>query len=560
MSLTFFGRRKNKIGREIFPDEILIDSQNLPSFDKYRMQGRLETPISRVSLIIMGLIFGVVFLLFGVKAYSLQINNYEMYLARSEKNRLRHAPVFPQRGVISDRNGQSLVSNEENEEDMFFKRKYPDESGFGHLLGFVSYPGRDSSGFLYSTAIEGKDGAEARLNDLLQGELGQRLIEVDALEKISSESVLVPPRNGTSVKLSVDKRLQTDLYKAIKDVAVSSSFQGGAGVVLDAENGEILSMVSYPDYDSNLLSSGENSAAISSLVSDIRKPFLNRPTAGLYTPGSIVKLFVSIAALEENIISPAKQILSTGSISIPNPNDETKSTTFKDWKAHGYVDMRRAIAVSSNVYFYSVGGGYENQKGLGISKISEWMKKFGFGSEVSGFGAATGVVPNPDWKKEVFDGASWYLGDTYNTSIGQYGFQVTPLQEALAVGVIANGGRLFTPTLIAGEKAAYKNIPLDPKNVEVVREGMRMSVEDGTAVALNFDWLRVAGKTGTAQVGARNEYMNSWVVGFFPSDKPKYVFVVLMEKAPAGTLYGAPAAARTFFESIYYSAPEYVLK
>jgi penicillin-binding protein 2 len=222
--------------------------------------------------------------------------------------------------------------------------------------------------------------------------------------------------------------------------------------------------------------------------------------------------------------------------------------------------MRRAIAVSSDVYFYAIGGGFQDQKGLGIAKIDEYARRFGFGA-LTGFifdGEAEGVIPTPEWKEKVFDDP-WRLGDTYNTAIGQYGFQVSPLQVVRYVGALANGGTLLTPQLVMGATAEAKNVGVSDAELQVVREGMRAAVTDGgTAAALNISGIEIAGKTGTAQVGAHNEYMNSWAIGFWPASKPKYAFAVVLEKAPAGTNSGAAPAMSNFFYWLRDTKPEYL--
>jgi len=222
--------------------------------------------------------------------------------------------------------------------------------------------------------------------------------------------------------------------------------------------------------------------------------------------------------------------------------------------------MRRALAVSSDVYFYVIGGGYASQRGLGIAKIDEYAKKFGF-SLPTGIvlgNEPDGTIPTPEWKREVFDDA-WRLGDTYNTAIGQYGFQVTPLQVVRYVSAIANGGNLLTPQLVAGARPAGKSVGISDSDLQIVREGMRASVTDGgTAAALNMGGIDIAGKTGTAQVGKHNEYMNSWAIGFWPYENPRYAFAVVLEKAPANTLSGASPAMAPFFYWLKDTKPEYI--
>jgi penicillin-binding protein 2 len=272
---------------------------------------------------------------------------------------------------------------------------------------------------------------------------------------------------------------------------------------------------------------------------------------------------VALGALTESIISPEKQILSTGSISIQSPYDPNIKSVFTDWKAHGLVDMRTALAVSSNVYFYEVGGGFEGQRGLGITKLEKYYRMFGFGQTIPGdfFSGTSGIIPNPEWKKKNFKGEEWRLGDTYYTSIGQYGFQATPLQAARAVSAIANDGILLTPVITRSgqdEATGAETIPIDKNNIEIVKEGMRQGVLMGTAKGLNIPQVEIAAKTGTAELGVSKEKVNSWVIGFFPYKNPRYAFAVTMEKGSRHNVIGALYVVRQFIEWMTVNAPEYI--
>lgn len=271
---------------------------------------------------------------------------------------------------------------------------------------------------------------------------------------------------------------------------------------------------------------------------------------------------MSIAALNEGIITPEKQILSTGSISIQNPYNPQLKAVFNDWKAHGWVDMRRAIAVSSDVYFYEIGGGYEGQKGMGISNIEKYSRMFGFGS-VTGIDLADekiGTIPNPEWKAKMFKGEDWRIGDTYHTVIGQYGFQVTLVQAVRSIAAIANGGTLLTPHLLKEPHQEYatSQIPISDDKFKVGREGMRDAVLGGTVVGLNVPYVEVAGKTGTAEIDAGKKYVNSWVVGFFPYENPKYAFAVVMERGPHANTVGGVFVMRQMFDWMHVNTPEYL--
>lgn len=373
--------------------------------------------------------------------------------------------------------------------------------------------------------------------ELFQNDTGQRLLPI--LTELQSEDLI----NKQDIKLTIDSELQSYVYRALEKVATNVDFVGGAGVIMDVKTGEVLTMVSYPEVTAN----GNLS--------------INKVTNGLYVPGSVVKPFVAVAALSEDIISPEKEILSTGSIELPDPHQGGNFLVFNDWKRHGYVDMRQAVGVSSNVYFYAVGGGYEDQQGLGIEKLEEYLRMFGFGTE-TGIGFLTesiGSIPNPEWKKKKFND-EWRLGDTYLASIGQHGYEVTPLQLVRAVAAIANSGQLVTPTVVKGEKSDQDDLvlPIKKEHFNVVKDGMEYAVINGTAAGLYMDGLTVAAKTGTAEVDTKKEYIHSWVVGYFPHDKPKYAFTFLLEQGPWGEEVGSVAVVSDVLTWVRDNRPEYL--
>lgn len=548
--------------REIDPDEIFLDSSNLPEFDRHQFEGRFERSISLRTIFGVGVVFMVVLFAILSKSYSLQIQEGEIYASQSEQNRLRHTLIFGSRGVFYDRNQNFLAWNViDPEEPSFSKREYLDIPGLSMVLGYLKYPSKDKAGFFYKVDFEGQAGVEKYYNEYVAPQHGIQIVETNVHGDLQSASVLKPPRDGESVTLSIDARIQKNLYTTIESLAQERGFQGGAGVIMDAENGEIVSLVSFPEYDSQMLTDGQDVAGIEKALADVRKPFLNRALSGLYTPGSVVKPFIALAALEEEIISPEKEIVSTGSISLKNPFNPTKFTVFKDWKVHGAVDMRTALAVSSDVYFYEIGGGFGTQKGLGIALIEKYVRLFGFGSvPLADFPGEAGVIPTPDWKRENFNGEAWNIGNTYHTAIGQYGFQVTPLQMARAIAAVANGGKLLEPRLIveSGATPGYIVLPIKTSSFEIVREGMLEAVRSGTASGLSLPGVSVGAKTGTAELGVSKKLVNSWIVGFFPYEKPKYSFAIVMEKGPRDNTIGATYVARQFFEWLKKEAPEYL--
>jgi len=549
--------------REIDPDEIFLDSSNLPQFDTHQFEGRIEKPISKNSLIFLGVCFMVLGGVYASKVWVLQVKEGKAFSERSENNRLRHTPIFSQRGVIFDRNNKELVWNVPGTDEHFTLRKYTELPGFAHLLGYVKYPSKDKYGFYYREDFVGMDGIEKHFNSELQGTNGIRIVEVDALQKMQSESVMKPPKEGTNLTLSIDADLQNKMYQVIHDVANRVGFAGGAGIIMNIHNGEVLAMTSYPEYSSQVLSDGNETSLINEYLNDDEKPFLDRVIDGLYTPGSIVKPFVAIGALNEKIISPTKEILSTGSISVQNQYYPELKTVFKDWKAHGYTDMRRALAVSSDVYFYTVGGGYEDQKGMGIANIDKYAQMFGLGETVkdSFFTGSEGVIPTPEWKSATFNGEEWSLGNTYHTAIGQYGFQVTPLQMVRAVAALANNGTLVNPSILKDNQdhvITGRKINLPQEYFKVIQEGMRLAVTEGTGMALKKPYVEVAAKSGTAELGVSKDKVNSWMIGYFPYENPKYAFAVTMEKGDVHNLVGAGVVMGEVLDWMNVYTPQYL--
>lgn len=528
----------------IEPDEILIDAANLPAFDTTRLEGKIEQPIATRTFASVFFLILLLLVVFSGQLVYLQIFEHDALIARAEENRLSHSSVPAERGLLLDRNGDVLAENVPGSTPTSTpERHYPLGDAASIILGYVSYPKQDQNGYWYQNITSGVSGVEQLWDEELAGSSGIRIAETDAKGNTVSGSVVRNAEAGEDIRLTLDAGVQKALHNAIQTRATEAGWRGGTGAIIEIETGEVIAIASYPSFNPEVMSKGEPEEEVQKFLNDSRSPFLDRAVSGLYTPGSVVKPFVALAALEESVISPNKQILSTGSISIPNPYEPEKPSIFKDWKAHGWVDMRHAIAVSSDVYFYAVGGGYKDQQGLGIAAIEKYMRLFGFGSP-TGFaisGEESGVIPNPEWKAETFEGERWFLGNTYHTSIGQYGFQLTLMQLVRATAAIANGGVLHAPVINLGEKGEKTELQFAPEHLQIIKEGMRLAVTEGTASALAVPGVRVGGKTGTAEVGVRKEFVNSLVIGFFPYEKPKYAFAVAMERAKAGTGTGAPA-------------------
>lgn len=561
--MNLFTKTKYK---DIDPDEIFIDSENLPEFNTDQFEGRIEKPISKHVFLLLSIAFVSIGFVFLGRLWNLEVISGGQYKTKSENIRLKNETIFTNRGIIFDRNGESLAWNDLNPNSPDFPlRVYATSTGISTVLGYVAYPAKDSSGNYYQKDFIGKDGVEKTYNYLLSGVNGMRLTETNVLGQVTSQSILVPPQDGQNVTLSIDRGIQSKLYQTMLDFSARAGYQGGAAVMMDVSTGEMIALTNFPEYNSNVMSSADDTAKIKAYLSDKNNPFLNRAISGLYTPGSIMKPFIAMGALNEGVIDPNKQILSTGSISVPNPYDKTKPSIFKDWKALGWVDMRHALAMSSDVYFYEVGGGFQSpgqpaQAGLGITNIEKYLRLFGFGSksDIDMSGESLGIIPDPVWKKINFNNEDWRLGDTYNTAIGQYGLQITPLQAVRGIAAIANDGDVLTPTIIKTgsiSKATDRHIDLNPEYLNIVKDGMRLAVTDGTAKTLNVPYVNISAKTGTAELGVTKARVNSWVIGFFPTEHPRYAFAVVMEKGAANNQIGATLIMRQVLDwmSIYKS-------
>ncbi len=554
-------KRKKKV--PVSFDEILLDASNLPSFNRGRMEGKMELPITKRNVALVGVIFCIIGASFMYRLFMLQIVEGAEYRDISLNNSIDETTIIAERGVIYDRTGELIAWNEEDKSDeySFPMRAYTNRAGLGQLTGYVSYPLKDSKGFYYRTEYLGRNGVEGAYNVALSGKNGQQLVETNALGDTVGEHVVEPPVAGQALHLSIDAELSEAMYNVIATATAKAGFRSGAAAIMDVRTGEILAMTSFPSFDPEVMADGDDVALIDSYNKDERFPFLNKVVGGVYTPGSIVKPFVAYAALAEKLISPEKVIESYGYLLLPNPYDPGNPTKFMDWRSQGAMTMREAIAFSSNVYFYIIGGGFGDQKGLGITKIKQYMTDFGLGSKTGIIlsGEQEGTVPDPEWKQKVFED-DWRLGDTYHTSIGQFGFQTTPLQMLRAYGALANGGKLFVPHLEKGVIGTSTDLHLEKSYLDIVHEGMRMTVNypRGTARSLERDDVAFAAKSGTAELGTNNAYVNSWAAGFFPYEDPQYAFILMMDKAPRSNALGATRVMGDVVEWMSINTPEYL--
>ncbi len=434
-------------------------------------------------------------------------------------------------------------------------REYLDGGLLSHVFGYVGRISAEElkknseSDYLLTDYI-GKSGLEKSYEKFLRGKMGYDRYEVDSTGKVKNLLGKDDPTPGNNLKLSLDYDLQQHVADALRVQMGKAGVKKATAVALNPSNGQVLAMVNLPTYDNNLFANGISSEAYRSLTEDENSPLLNRATSGEYPSGSTIKPFVAAASLEEGNITESTTVNSTGGIKIGD-------FTFPDWKAggHGVTNVLFAIANSVNTFFYAIGGGYGDIKGLGPDKIKAYLDKFGF-DDYTGIdigGEAKGSIPDPDWKLRLFN-EPWYLGDTYHMAIGQGDVLVTPLQMANATAAIANGGTLYEPLFVsqildgAGKIVEQKKAKIVRNNIvssaslDIVQRGMRQTVTAGSGRVLQDIPVEMYAKTGTAQFGPNNSKSHAWFICFSKDAAHPIAMAILLEGAGGGDVYAAPAA------------------
>lgn len=450
-------------------------------------------------------------------------------------------------------------------------RWYPFGQSSVHALGYVGIISDEDLKHIdrdeYSgSALIGKSGIEASYETELHGESGYRQVLVNAqgrhVDHLGGETIQLdtkPPRAGNDIYLGLDMRLQQIAEKMLEG-------KRGAVAAIDPTTGNVLALVSVPNFDPNKFTRGISRSEYAQLRDDPDRPLFNRALKGTYPPGSTVKPFMALAGLEYNLIDPQATRNCHGTFTLPGA-----AHVFHDWKkeGHGSVDMKRAIATSCDVYFYGLA------EVLGIDRIHESLAHLGFGNvtgiDVSGERAA--LLPSPEWKQQTYKQA-WYPGETISVGIGQGYMLVTPLQLAHAAGIVAMKGKNFQPRLVTAIRDAttrqVRQLPAvelpavvlnDPHNWDVVIDGMEQVMQPGGtgAAAARGAPYRIAGKSGTAQVftlGEGQKYNaariserlrdHAWFIAFAPVDNPKIAIAVLVENGGHGGLASAPIVRRLF--------------
>jgi penicillin-binding protein 2 len=426
------------------------------------------------------------------------------------------------------------------------------QNSLSHLLGYVGkISDREVSelsvkGYLFDDVV-GKTGLEKTYEDVLRGHFGAKQIEVDSFGKEKKVIAEEPVVKGGNLVLTIDNEMQKKLEQLVADALRKSGLKKAVALIEDPFNGEMLALVSLPSFNNNDFSGSIDAATYDRVNSDPSQPLFNRAVSGEYPSGSTIKPIIAAAALEEKIITPATAFLSVGGIKIDQ-------WIFPDWKVggHGITDVRKALAESVNTFFYIIGGGYNDFIGLGAAKMKEYGQKFGL-MKKTGIdlpNEKAGFLPDPEWKERVKD-ERWYVGDTYHMAIGQGDVLATPLQVSNYISVFANGGTLYAPHLVKEIQIEDKKKLILPTvlnqnfisadSINVVRQGLRQTVTAGSARALNFLPVTVAGKTGTAEWKS-DAPPHAWFTGFAPYDKPEIAITILVEEGKEGSTICVPIA------------------
>ncbi|MEK7525759.1 MAG: penicillin-binding transpeptidase domain-containing protein [Patescibacteria group bacterium] len=429
------------------------------------------------------------------------------------------------------------------------KRQYLDGSQFSSIIGYTGRVGKadlSRDQYYLPSDIIGRSGIESAYEEYLRGSHGQILFSRD-----DSGQDVQEPSQGDTVVLNIDGYAQKSLYNAMFNVLRESGLGSAAGVVQDPRTGAVLAMASFPGFDNNIFSSAVSEAQFKKLFESRSRPLFNRVISGNYNPGSTIKPFIGMTVLQEKIATPSDAIQDCISISIPNPANPEDPYVFRNWRAEtGLFNLRKAIANSCNIYFFTFAGGYGQVKGLGAEKLTRYLQK-GLAGQILGIdlpGEESGFIPTPDWKLETKH-EPWYQGDTYNISIGQGDLSVTPLWINSYIGAIANGGTIWSPRVaqrILNPDGSIKNtiesesarrLPFDASVISEMRRDMRETVLTGTAKILANLPVTSAAKSGTAE--ASGQTVNSLLTAFAPYENAEVAITVLVEGSVSNQGYAS---------------------
>jgi len=520
--------------------------------------------VENAFFIYIAIIFLFLIILF-LRLFQLTIVKGNYYRALSEQNRLREIVIEAPRGKIVDRKGFIIAQNLnpdinqkikpgilDNNQKIISRRIYQNPETVAPLIGYrqiadVNDLKNDTCQYKLQLGDRtGKKGIEKLFDCELRGRPGKKLVEIDAQGQYLKTVDVIVPIPGNRIQLALDLELQKKAYELVKKTKA-------AIIVTNPKTGEILASVSSPSFNSQDFEDNSNNN-IQNYLTNKENPLFNRVTEATYPPGSLFKLVVATAGLEEKSIDEKTEIDDKGSI-------KAGASTFGNWyflqygKVEGIVDIIKAIRRSNDIFFYKVG------ERTGVEKIKKWSDIFGLGKLTKiGIDEVEGIIPSTFWKKDLLK-ENWYLGDTYNLSIGQGYVGTTPLQMALVTDVFANGGYLCRPQLLkmnlSNDKFTCKKLPISQKTIDLIREGMKQACSTGGTGWPLFDFtvgkikIQTACKTGTAESHAASGMPHAWITAFAPFDKPEISVTVLIEEGGQGSDVAGPIAKeilKAYFE------------
>ncbi len=422
-----------------------------------------------------------------------------------------------------------------------FRRHYPLGPAVAHAVGHLRMVSEEellANPRLDPNSRVGAIGVEALADDFLTGRAGERWVVVSAVGRQLGVIREDPSTSGKDLAVTLDARLQQVAAEALGD-------RGGAIAAIDPNNGAVRALYSAPSFEPELFSGKLSIEDWNTLAKDPRLPLQDRCLQGTYPPGSTIKPFLALAALNEGVVTPDWTVQCTGGIVLYGHR-------FRCWHrgGHGKVNLLRSLEVSCDVYYYQLG------QRLGIDRMAGWLETFGFGRR-TGIGLpseASGLIGSPEWSRRV-RGTPWYPGEAVSVSIGQGPVLATAIQLARGFSAIANGGRLVTPHVVVDPKDSVPvDLKLDPSQLELVKHGLELVVHGDQGTARSLATLPVAGKTGTAQVVRLQEGVDSedlaphlqhhaWFIGWAPLDDPQIVVAVVVEHGGGGGSIAAPTAS-----------------
>ena len=479
-------------------------------------------------------------------------------------------------------------------------REYVYGPEMSHVLGFMGpipasqfsrndetdVPYKPSRGYLNPNERVGLSGLEYSYQDQLRGIPGFRQVQVDILGREVNTVRSRDPVPGQNLVLGIDLLLQRSMIQYLQEAIDEKSAKWGVAIAMDPMTGLIKGMVSLPSFDNNIFSKGIGKEYFA-LADDERKPLINYAIGGLYPPGSTFKLVTATGAIQEGIIGPTETVNDAGPLYLPNkffPNDPTQGQVFVSWNHklginYGPINVVQALALSNDIYFYWIGGGYppNDIPGLNDTLMEKWSLLYGYG-RVTGIdlpAEVTSFIPDDRWKRETL-AETWTTGDSYNMSIGQGYMLSTPLQVLVSAAAVANGGKVMQPQIVYQitdangglqrnfEPKVVRELPVSPENLRYIQEGMWSAVNApaGTAIASQIAGITVAGKTGTAEYcdyqpekfpdtdGCRrddkdNLPTHAWYVAYAPYEAPEIAIVVFVYDGGEGSGTALPVARRT---------------